>query len=222
MHIVQQLWVTGHYNDIFVEYMLPVNIFPAQSRQYLAASNATLMRLDIVVERDGEFVPIELKFKTRQLQNNITLLRFGVPVAGFNLTNQSAQDLGRYDFWRDVKRLEVVKSAFLAVVGGVEFPAVAGGVKFPVVAGGIALFVTNDHSYTRDPRATSNSYNFSLCHGIAWRKKCWLNNKAKTAVGRPNIVMNGQYSVRPWQPSSIGQINGTAISPDFCFTYTIV
>ena len=50
---------------------------------------------------DGDFVPIELKFKTTKLSQNATLPRFGNPNLNVNLTNRSAQELGRYDSWRD-------------------------------------------------------------------------------------------------------------------------
>ena len=154
---------------------------------------------------DGDFVPIELKFKTTKLSQNAALPRFGNPNLNVNLTNQSAQDLGRYDFWRDVKRLEEVKNLF------------------PAVKGGIALFVTNDISYTKDPHATSNTHNFSLCHGITWRVKNWQNNQTATAKGQPDIALNGQYPIRPWTIANIGQLNnGSNVTPVFNYTYTIV
>ena len=153
----------------------------------------------------GDFVPIELKFKTTKLSQNATLPRFGNPNLNVNLTNQSAQDLGRYDFWRDVKRLEEVKNLF------------------PAVKDGIALFVTNDKSYTKDPHATSNTHNFSLCHGITWRDRNWRNNQTATAKGRPDIALNGQYPIRPWTIANIGQLNnGSNVTPVFNYTYTIV
>ena len=203
--MAQFLVNTGSYSNVYLEYMLPVTAFPSNAHKYLASTNSSLMRIDIVVESNGDFVPIELKFKTKALSQNSALPRFGNANLSVNLTNQSAQDLGRYDFWRDVKRLEEVKTLF------------------PAVKGGIALFVTNDISYTKDPGATSNNYNFSLCDGIAWRDKKWLNNQAATAKVRPDIVLSGQYPIRPWTKANIGQLNnGSVITPVFSYTYTIV
>ena len=205
LRIAQFLMNTGCYSNVYLEYMIPVSVFPTNTHTYLASTNSSLMRLDIVVERDGDYVAIELKFKTKKLSQNAALPRFGNPNLNINLTNQSAQDLGRYDFWRDVKRLEEVKNLF------------------PAVKGGIALFVTNDISYTKDPHATSNTHNFSLCHGITWRDKNWRNNQTATAKGRPDIALSGQYPILPWTIANIGQLNnGSNVTPVFNYTYTIV
>lgn len=79
----------------------------------------------------------------------------------------------------------------------------------------VSVFPTNTHKYL-------NTHNFSLCHGITWRVKNWLNNQTATAKGRPDIVLSGQHPIRPWTKANIGQLNnGSNVTPIFKYTYTI-
>lgn len=76
--------------------------------------------LDIWASGKDTSYAIELKYKTR-----------GLRVEGdevFNLLNQSAQDVGRYDFLKDVQRLEQIVGAQPKAVG-------------------YAILLTNDTSY---------------------------------------------------------------------------
>ena len=107
---------------------------------------------DIVLERIGEnpsFIAIELKYKLKavKLKKEVNFTRFGItpsydcddgkPIT--LITNQSAENEGRYDFWKDVKRIELLTS------------------HFPSVQGGIALFLTNQPSY----KDTNNGNKYS-------------------------------------------------------------
>ena len=69
---------------------------------------------------------IELKYKTRGL-------RFDIHGEVFELLNQSAQDIGRYDFLWDICRLEMITSHSANVVG-------------------YAVLLTNDPSYWTEAR----------------------------------------------------------------------
>lgn len=74
---------------------------------------------DIVIETNDEFIPIELKFKTKAVE-------------GCEYSNQSAQDLGRFDFWFDVERIQN-----FGIKSGKNFKK------------GYAILVTNDPLYWR-------------------------------------------------------------------------
>lgn len=98
---------------------------------------------DIVMEHKEEkkYIGIELKYKLKELKLNqdspdSNFTRFGTcPPAGNTIelvSNQAAENEGRYDFWKDVKRLELLKTHFE-----------------DYVLGGIAVFLTNQESYTR-------------------------------------------------------------------------
>ena len=103
--------------------------------------------IDLVVEKNGEYVPVELKYKTCSLQEGSKINRFGEPMCAKSIVkNQSAQDLGRYGFWKDVKRLELLQEKF----------------KKKVV-GGIAILLTNDIAYTTNPKKEDvKYYNFRM------------------------------------------------------------
>ena len=79
-----------------------------------------------VIEKDVDFA-IELKYKTRRLN-----VKEGEE--NFNLLTQGAQDIGRYDFLKDIQRLEEVVSYRNNIVVG------------------YAIFLTNDNTYWKPPR----------------------------------------------------------------------
>ena len=81
------------------------------------------MRLDIWLAKPG--VAIELKYRTRKLE----IEHNG---ESFHLRNQSACDIGRYDFLKDIQRLESLSG-------------------FPDAKAGFAIFLTNDDLYWRGP-----------------------------------------------------------------------
>jgi hypothetical protein len=78
-----------------------------------------------VIQGDTE-TAIELKYKTKKMD---------ISIAGeqFALQNQAAQDIGRYDFVKDIERLERVVAARRQVVG-------------------YAIILTNDATYWSHPR----------------------------------------------------------------------
>ncbi len=80
--------------------------------------------IDIWVEHNGAIYAIELKYKTK-------LLQFEVGDELFDLRDQSAQDLGRYDFCKDLQRIETLADAY------------------PDMSG-FAVFLTNDHVYWQE------------------------------------------------------------------------
>ena len=103
--------------------------------------------IDLVVEKNGEYVPVELKYKTCSLPEGSKINRFGEPMCAKSIVkNQSAQDLGRYGFWKDVKRLELLQEKFNKKV-----------------VGGIAILLTNDITYTTNPKKEDvGYYNFRM------------------------------------------------------------
>jgi hypothetical protein len=79
------------------------------------------LHVDIWVEQDGEILPLELKYKTRALK---TVERGET----YHLQNHGAQDIGRYDFVKDIWRLETIVANSAHAVG-------------------YAVMLTNDPSY---------------------------------------------------------------------------
>lgn len=122
MHLAIALANEYGVDNVEVEYFIPGETFDKESyrwKQQNKSSNNQDMRIDIVVQRGSEFVPIELKYKTKLIIED-TFERFGKTIVGAQLVkDQSAQDLGRYDFWRDVRRLELLCKKFDKVRNGI-------------------------------------------------------------------------------------------------------
>lgn len=132
--------------------------------------------IDIWVPGGDGAVAIELKYRTKpldvQLDDGTT----------FSLTDQSAQDWGRYEFLRDVKRLE-------------DFGAQEAR------AAGFAILLTNDPSYwgpgrKRQPLDSA----FRLQHGtVIPDTLSWPDEKPYRGKAQYPIKLGGKY-VPNWRP----------------------
>ena len=96
------------------------------------------MHVDIWVKSGGRSLAVELKYKKRAFETVIGNERF-------KLKNDGAQDLGRYDFSKDVERFERIAA---------HIPQVEG----------CAVLLTNDNGYWKD-RATTVDAAFRLPEG---------------------------------------------------------
>lgn len=118
-----------HYDNVFTEYPVTLDEIQHFGKNKLTPSQfpwrkktgTTTLSIDIVVEKDDEFVPIELKYKTKAVKSKN--LAFGESnKKNFSrniLENQLAYPNNKYLVWKDVRRLEVIYDAFKKVVGGV-------------------------------------------------------------------------------------------------------
>ena len=93
----------------------------AQIRLEFCPDFAPSMRVDILVLMDDRWIPIELKYKTKAYWKVIN-------GELFSLKNHAAQDLGRYDYLRDLQRLEYLKE------------------NAPLFEEGYKLYLTNDQT----------------------------------------------------------------------------
>lgn len=157
----------------------------AQIRLEMPIAGETRRYLDIAVQDGADRVLIELKYKTRSLKavvNDET----------FSLRDQSAQDIGRYDYLKDVERLESML---------VE----------PGQACGYAILISNDHTYWTSPRSHTVDAAFrlhedSLMHGT----RHWdANASAGTRRGREApIKLRDKYRNRWRDYSQVGEGSG--------------
>lgn len=170
------------YDDVALEYYVPKICL---GDEYIWEQED--LRMDIVVEKDGEFVPVELKYKTKNAR--VSLSRFGVKLEGLHevMKNQGAQDHGRYDFWKDIRRIELVRKHFTNVKGG------------------LAVFMTNDEAYTKEPRAMSNFHAFSMSAGTHPARKAWKAPESKSAQNRPDFTLERDYTIE-WNTKTINGI----------------
>jgi hypothetical protein len=137
------------------------------------------LHVDVWVQQDRNIGVLELKYKTRTLRTT-------EKGEAFLLQNQGAQDIGRYDFIKEVWRTETI---------------VANDVR----ATGNAVLLTNDPSYWTPPRSDRTvDADLRLYEGRELRGSLGWGTQASdgTKRGRENnIQLTGHYSLR-WEDYS--------------------
>lgn len=119
---------------------------------------------------NGFGIAIELKYRTRELE----LTRDG---EAFELRNQSANDISRYDFLNDIQRLERLS-------------------ELPRAMAGFAIFLTNDHLYWNESTRCTVDAEFRLHEDRTLQGEMNWKERAKpgTKKGREDpIELNGSY-----------------------------
>lgn len=180
MQLAVSLRASGNYDDVEVEYFIPR--LAAVSKGYEWDSD---LRLDIVVRNGEKFAVVELKYPTRRITTDIH--RFNTFLPGVEIVkNHGAQDIVSYNFWKDVRRIEIIKALFPQSVEG-----------------GIAVMLTNDPYYLRGSRAGSLCEAFSTAEG---RENVhgaldWTSHTG-TSRGKPGFTLDGSYSVN-WRSTTI-------------------
>lgn len=149
------------------------------------------MHIDIVVYDNNKLIPIELKYKTKGFigeynKENIVL------------KNHGAQDHGRYDFIKDIQRLE----GFC-------------GCKNYNVGTGYAIFLTNDSKYwlSNDKNSIDNAFRIHegnvVSGDLNWEDKAGFGS----VKGRPALRLKGNYKFN-W--------NVYNLADNLQFKYTII
>ena len=131
---------------VHLEYRLPKGWSPRFDKAYQPWGETPYFDIVIEDKLHAHFIGIELKYKLKQidLPKFTDIQRFGCCPPNNDdqpitlVTNQAAENEGRYDFWKDVKRLELLGQCFENVVGG------------------IAIFVTNQQNYKRSDETNSH------------------------------------------------------------------
>lgn len=127
---------------------------------------------DIWVAYQGKVFAIELKYKTKKINckyNN----------ESFSLLNQSAYPGGRYDFLRDIQRLEHIISKNNKTIG-------------------YAIFLTNDRNYWNESkRKYTVDSNFKIHDGKKIEGKLqWKGKLAKWMQSRKNFKIKSTYKLK--------------------------
>ena len=171
MHLALHLISTGHYDDVDVEYYVPFE----ELDNYIWKNE---LKLDILLCKGDEFLPVELKYKTKKHSQQLTRFKEHLERQIDVLKNQGAQDLGMYDFWKDVRRVELVRNRFAAVKSG------------------LAVFVTNDSQYLNATRKTSNNYLFSMEEGLHGTTRHWQQPGTTCAKTHPDFNLEKEYTIK--------------------------
>lgn len=178
MHLATWLRNSANaYDDVDVEYYVPWQ----ELECYVWQSE---LRLDIVVKKDGVYCPVELKYKTKKVERQISRFDEALHDKIVVMKNQGAQDLGMYDFWKDVRRVELVCR------------------RFNRVKGGLVVFVANDPFYTKGSKSTSNNHLFSMSEGEHDTIKHWANPESTCAKSHPDFEVERKYAIH-WNEKTI-------------------
>ncbi len=136
MHLAVWLMNSHKYDNVYLEYYIPHKTLDKDANEKIYIWGNEL-RLDIVVQKGEEYLPIELKYKHKGDKDvgKKTLSRFGEDINANDrekfeiMKSQHAHGRGLYGFWKDVRRLEIISNRYRHVVGG------------------LVVFLTNDHIY---------------------------------------------------------------------------
>jgi len=160
-----------------------------QIKEYYSNTEIRLERrfndkyIDVVILLNERTYGIELKYKTRQL-NDLE--------EQYNLITQGAQNLGKYDFIKDVMRLETL-------------------LNDNNIDEGYAIWLTNDHLYWSEPSKDSVGYFEFSVHQNATKKGelNWKQNINRVRLGKrkKKIILDGIYPINWEVYSNIEQVN---------------
>lgn len=143
--------------------------------------------IDLIARKNGKYYPIELKYRTK------TFNCFGLCSTMCILKDQNARDLGRYDLWKDVKRIEDLKKGYQEI------------------GEGYAIILTNDPEYWTAPSSPRSirtiDRDFKLHNGMKVKDVFWHNIpqnagndpdfKAGSTIYR-GFSLNKKYIVPGW------------------------
>ena len=189
VRVASWLSESGHYDDVDMEYAVPKEELAVRGVKIVEPSfpwNNDLS-IDVVVEKDGEFAAVELKYATRPVDAKID--RFGEPMKTDCLIvkEQSANDIVMYNYWKDVRRVETLTRCY------------------PKVKGGVALIVTNSAIYWKEPRPDAGYRAFSTSEGNTLRPGLleWDKSIAASVLrSHPAFELSGTYPCR-WTDTAV-------------------
>lgn len=172
IYIANHLINTRLFDRVFLEYHIASEMvinfpWPETNNVYI----------DIVVEHNGIYYPIEIKYKT--VHQILPLNIFGLN-QNINLGQHGAQNIGCYDFWKDVKRIEIFEQTFQNVNRG------------------LVLFVSNDLTYKNPPLNENVGYaQFSIHNNRHIAENSFLNWNGNLAVAnrRPGFIVSYAYNI---------------------------
>lgn len=196
---------TGHYHKIYLEYRIPTSLMKRllmekgilendEYNEKFPWANSANYFIDIVVENRGEFIPIELKYGTREIDSDYKMfgedfskLPFDIKTKMGLLGEQATSNLTMYAYWKDVRRLEILSDIFNNVPGG------------------MALLLSNPRTYWDEPRDKEGYWEFSTHENniVGGGLLKWGANYGKTVRdAHPQFCLDGKYACQ-WRDSNI-------------------
>lgn len=194
---------TGHYASIEVEYLIvsPDEVEGLTSKRCF---------IDIVVKNEsGEYALLELKYPL-YIPEGVITSRLGANIKPeIYAVKQGAQNVVRYLFWKDVKRIEYFSSLSKDAVGG------------------IALLLTNDSIYWTAPKSEGDTTalyrEFSLKAGqsnLSTKSRRWREEDGTERVWNsyPGFDLEKAYPLywgTPLTPIKVGEKKDLIFQPCF-------
>ena len=194
---------TGHYASIEVEYLIvsPDEVEGLTSKRCF---------IDIVVKNEsGEYALLELKYPL-YIPEGVITSRLGANIKPeIYAVKQGAQNVVRYLFWKDVKRIEYFSSLSKDAVGG------------------IALLLTNDSIYWTAPKSEGDTTalyrEFSLKAGpssLSTKSRRWREEDRTERVWNsyPGFDLEKAYPLYwgdPLAPIKVGEKKDLIFQPCF-------
>lgn len=194
---------TGHYASIEVEYLIvsPDEVEGLTSKRCF---------IDIVVKNEsGEYALLELKYPL-YIPEGVITSRLGANIKReIYAVKQGAQNVVRYLFWKDVKRIEYFSSLSKDAVGG------------------IALLLTNDSIYWTSPKSEGDTTalyrEFSLKAGpssLSTKSRRWREEDGTERVWNsyPGFDLEKAYPLYwgdPLAPIKVGEKKDLIFQPCF-------
>lgn len=141
--------------------------------------NGKWLHLDLLVSDSDRSIAIELKYKTRELSLNHQ-------GENYHVKNHSAQDVGRYDFLKDIYRLELITKSIDNCCGW-------------------AVLLTNDFAYWRPARGGTNDDAFRIHEGqVIGGSLSWSENAAPGSIkGREAVIQFDSEYTMNWHDYSV-------------------
>jgi len=159
---------------VHLEYVVPLKFFVEKNKKKYPFANKENINIDIVIEKEGLFYLIELKYKTQRA--TIKFERFG-EINCVSLKDQSRIPMSKYDFWKDVARLEFLKESFEKVKGG------------------LCIFLTNNETYTKGDKGISEEFTMEA-------QKSHIGTltlkDGKTKKKCPEFSLSKDYQIEKW------------------------
>ena len=155
-------------------------------KEYPANFN-TKKNIDIVVKINNEYYPIEVKYKRKTYKGIVDNIEYSLP-------SDNAQTENSYHIVKDIERIEKFRD------------------NEPMFNTGYTLFLTNDLSYMKEPRETSQYKAFSVHQGNTLNGTLnWTEGSSKLEDKKFNspIILNGTYTMKWKEYSNLDSDNGT-------------
>ena len=186
----------GHYDNVHVEYPVPYQIlkkfYPNVGKQNEFPWKNDIY-VDIVVEKGGQFVAVELKYATRAISVQPGVFYQPVPANIKIIKNQEASNITMYNYWKDVRRFEALT-------------------HIDKVVGGVAIILTNNKLYWEKPRQTQAPPAYSAFStedkkvvgpgDLKWGKHNGNDISKKVLKDHPNFQIDGSYLCQ-WEDTKI-------------------